>query len=58
MRGQGPKLHPGLALGPRRGSCSSDTWVSPFGGPRVVTGMAACPGPVAGTEMALAAATL
>lgn len=32
MRGLGPKLHPGLALGPRGGSCSSDTWVSPSGG--------------------------
>lgn len=32
MRGLGPKLHPGLALGPRGGSCSSDTGVSPSEG--------------------------
>lgn len=45
MRGLGPKLHPGLALGPRGGSCSSDTWVSPLhGGPLAVTGMATCQG--------------
>lgn len=44
MRGVGPKLHPGRALGPRGGSCSSDTWVSPCTGPPAVTGMATCQG--------------
>lgn len=55
MSGQSPKRHPGLARGPRGGSCSPDTWVSPSGR-AAVTGMAACPGPVAGTEVAPAAA--
>lgn len=53
MGGQGPTLHPGLALGPRAAAAPQTPGSALSRGLPAVTGMATCPGPVAEMEVAL-----